>query len=673
MSKIQNEGYIDKSPIPVSIKDTEKIIDQMKKCVCKIKNDKVKGTGFFSKIPYKNELKNVLITCNHILDENDIKNGNILLSINNEETYKNIKIEVDDNRLIFTDKDLDITIIEIIKKDNIENNINSYLEVDKRLKFEFIKEIYQKESLYILNYPKGEDIVVSYGILNDINNKEIYHNCSTEQGSSGSPIISLKTFQLIGIHKASCLHKNLNKGLFIKYVIDELNKIKIKKFILKIENNLMNIFNKIENKIINTENNQIKEITILYKIDKKYSKMRIFGKNFVKNNKKKCKMIIEGHEEKIKEFINVDETLKNKYIFEIKLKDFQNITDMSYMFSNNDLYEYNGIFLLPDISKWDTKNITNMSYMFNNCKDLSSLPEISKIDTKNVTNMSFMFSNCCNLEYLPDISKWDTKNCTNMSYMFDNCNKLVYLPGIYKWNTKNVTNMSYMFSNCHNLVSLPDISKWDTKNVIDISDMFSNCHTLESLPDISKWKTQNFKDIRSMFYYCINITSLPDISKWNTKHVTNINYMFFNCKKLLLLPDISKWNTEKVTNMSYMFYDCSNLLSLPDISRWNTKNVVNLSYMFYNCNQLKSLPDISKWNTEKVTNVCSMFYFCSNLTSMPDISKWNGKNITNISYIFNKCDKLSSLPDISKWNIKRDDLNYACCSFPVKMMFQESS
>ena len=95
--------------------------------------------------------------------------------------------------------------------------------------------------------------------------------------------------------------------------------------------------------------------------------------------------------------------------------------------------------------------------------------------------------------------------------------------------------------------------------------------------------------------------------------------------------------------------------------------------MFYNCNQLKSLPDISKWNTGKVTNVCSMFYFCSNLTSMPDISKWNGKNITNISYIFNKCDKLSSLPDISKWNIKRDDLNYACCSFPVKMMFQESS
>ena len=41
--------------------------------------------------------------------------------------------------------------------------------------------------------------------------------------------------------------------------------------------------------------------------------MRIFGKNFVKNNKNKCKMIIEGHEEKIKEFINVDETLKNKY------------------------------------------------------------------------------------------------------------------------------------------------------------------------------------------------------------------------------------------------------------------------------------------------------------------------------------------------------------------------
>ena len=39
------------SPEPVSLKQTEKIIEQMKSnSICKVNN---KGTGFFVKIPYK--------------------------------------------------------------------------------------------------------------------------------------------------------------------------------------------------------------------------------------------------------------------------------------------------------------------------------------------------------------------------------------------------------------------------------------------------------------------------------------------------------------------------------------------------------------------------------------------------------------------------------------------
>ena len=73
---------------------------------------------------------------------------------------------------------------------------------------------------------------------------------------------------------------------------------------------------------------------------------KIFGSKFVENNKNICKIIINGNEFELSEYININNVNKIKNnIFEIKLK---------------------GI-----------KNVTNMSYMFSNCKSLLSLPDIS--------------------------------------------------------------------------------------------------------------------------------------------------------------------------------------------------------------------------------------------------------------------------------------------------------
>ena len=456
MLEINEEKYINDSPTPVSITGMEEILGQMKKCVCKIKIGNKDGTGFFAKIPYQLKYKNVLITNNHILKKDDLKIGNIIkISINNEKEYK--KINIDEKRLILTDDKKDVTIIEIKEKDNI----NNFIEVDERYNQENIDDRYRNESLYVLNYPKGENIVVSFGLLKNIENYNISHLCSTEPGSSGSPIISLKSFKLIGLHKGGHKKYNYNIGLFIKYVVDEFikkmgnnnnipikeknkinakieeikkkfenteNKIKGKKSEKdeikkknKIENQLEKpkIINKIENKI---KDNKLNEITIKYKIDKDDNKIRIFGKDFIKNNKNKCKIIIEGKEEEIKEYINIDKTLKNKNILEIKLKEITTVTDMSYMF----FHCSNLLSLL--ISKWDIKNVTNMSHMFSYCYNLTSLPDIYKWDTKNVIDMSYLFYYCNNLSSLPDISKWNIKNVKNKSYMFEGCNKLSPLP-----------------------------------------------------------------------------------------------------------------------------------------------------------------------------------------------------------------------------------------------------
>jgi len=65
----------------------------MKNCICKIyiKNNGI-GTGFFCKITFNHNLLPVLITNNHILNEDDIDNNKIIkLMISNK--VKKIEIK----------------------------------------------------------------------------------------------------------------------------------------------------------------------------------------------------------------------------------------------------------------------------------------------------------------------------------------------------------------------------------------------------------------------------------------------------------------------------------------------------------------------------------------------------------------------------------------------------
>ena len=65
-------------PEPVSLKATEKIIDQMNNGICRIYNNDRNSTGFFVRIPYKKQLLPVLITNNNIINKDDILNNSII-------------------------------------------------------------------------------------------------------------------------------------------------------------------------------------------------------------------------------------------------------------------------------------------------------------------------------------------------------------------------------------------------------------------------------------------------------------------------------------------------------------------------------------------------------------------------------------------------------------------
>ena len=56
-----------------------------------------------------------------------------------------------------------------------------------------------------------------------INEYDIKHFCNTEEGSSGSPILSAITDKIIAIHKAANRKRGYNFGTFLKYPLSELN------------------------------------------------------------------------------------------------------------------------------------------------------------------------------------------------------------------------------------------------------------------------------------------------------------------------------------------------------------------------------------------------------------------------------------------------------------------
>ena len=254
-------------------------------------------------------------------------------------------------------------------------------------------------------------------------------------------------------------------------------------------NSLLYLYNEMEDKNISIEMNYIPKInnniindTNIYSKNKK--KIRIFGENFVKNNKGRCKIILHFELTKEYELTEFLDEIIGFYDYStpisFKLKGINNIIDMSEMFSGCDLFQ-----TLPDISEWNTSKVINMSGLFRNCTSLIQLPDISKWDTSNVINMSGLFSGCTSLTSIPDISKWDTSNVINMSFFFNICISLLSLPDISKWNTSKVSNMQRFFFQCHSLSILPDISKWNTQKAENMKEMFFQCNA-KNIP--SKYK-----------------------------------------------------------------------------------------------------------------------------------------------------------------------------------------
>ena len=73
-----------------------------------------------------------------------------------------------------------------------------------------------------MQYPGGKYLSISEGKISKKEDLIFYHNASTQKGSSGSPIFLKDEKGVIGIHKGFSLDENLNVGIFIIGLIQDI-------------------------------------------------------------------------------------------------------------------------------------------------------------------------------------------------------------------------------------------------------------------------------------------------------------------------------------------------------------------------------------------------------------------------------------------------------------------
>ena len=460
-----NEALIPGNANYIDFNTFEKIKYQKENNICKIfKNDQAIGTGFFCDIPGEYKTRKALITAYHVLGDDYLKIGNeIQISINDNKKLN--KIKIDNKRRIYGSEEFDITIIEILNKDGLFKN--NLLEIDEKI---FNNDInlnneYTNKSIYILHFPKGRFSSFSDNIIIKIDKDNIIqHLCSTEGGSSGSPILDLQSLKVIGIHQGADISRKFNYGLIIKDPIINFNK---------------------ENKI-----------SLIIKNPYHYigEKIYFFGHDYNdiyydKINNKNAILKINGEICKFKN--NFIPKKYGEYKVEIILNEL--IDNCDYMFANcNDIISI-------DLSSFNSLNVKSMGNMFANCIELSDL-NLSSFNTTNVKDMKYMFFLCLKLNNL-NLSSFNTTNVEDMRSMFEKCYELNDL-NLSSFNTTNVKDMSRMFHSCAKLKSL-DLSSFNTVNVKNMNSMFSLCLNLKL--DKLNMSLNNFKEKFKL--YCEYVSS----------------------------------------------------------------------------------------------------------------------------------------------------------------------
>ena len=210
----------------ISIKNWKTIIDKSEHSICEIKCDNGYGAGFFCILRYPDKYSKMycLITNYHVID-NDMLNYSEYLEI--KMNNKEIKIYLDKERKKWANEEIDYTCIEIIKEDNIIENINPFDINNNCYNNNYDKKNYDKKGIILASVAPSKEIETSQGIVYYLKGNKLYfcHDCNTEEGFSGGPIILINNLSIIGIHKGYEKNEKKNVGIYLSEIINNINGI----------------------------------------------------------------------------------------------------------------------------------------------------------------------------------------------------------------------------------------------------------------------------------------------------------------------------------------------------------------------------------------------------------------------------------------------------------------
>ena len=138
-------------------------IMEIGKSICKIITSKSLGTGFLIKLNKKNKQFYCLMTNEHVIKQNMISNKETI-KVFYDNQRKNFELELNKNERFIQDflyLGLDVTLIEILPKDNISDDyfllpnleyINGYKQ-------------FENKKIYIFQFPEGGNLSYSVGII----------------------------------------------------------------------------------------------------------------------------------------------------------------------------------------------------------------------------------------------------------------------------------------------------------------------------------------------------------------------------------------------------------------------------------------------------------------------------------------------------------------------------
>ena len=418
----------------------------------------------------KCKLQNKNLICPNCRYELPIQSWNKKLDFeeiikNNEDLIKKVyEYKLNKHINIIKDKKITELKLKITKQKDIIKKYEKYIEQSMVIFKNILNKIISIHSLLEPKYNNDNNYINELINISPLNFNSLFNNISKVINEE---LDELKNY-IINHNKTD---NNFQNNENEKNNID--NKFRKVQLNINLKKLLLNKYQTDENKI-----------NLIY-FAKIKGNFKIFGEEFVLNNKGNLDLIINGKE--------------NNLVSNYKLKRGENnITMIIKNRLNNVSHIFSGCDTLKDIKQLkhlDISNIRDFSSMFWGCLSLSDITSLEDWDVSNITNFSHMFGGCSLLKDITPLQNWDVSNGINFENMFWGCSLLTDITPIKNWKVSNGNNFSFMFSDCLSLLNIIPLQNWNISKESQTSYMFLGCSLLSDLTPFQDFKSSKTNEI----------------------------------------------------------------------------------------------------------------------------------------------------------------------------------